>query len=251
MTQIMDSVETPLTDDRWDEGSPRVAALPTAQEYEQFDYRPMPVLAPVAGVLGVCSLIAYLGLFGIGLAIVGVFVGLLAMLLIKRSAGGLSGLWLAATGFLLCVTNAAAGIGLQVYHYQHEVPEGFERVNFTQQISKQGFVTENGVQRIPPDVEALFGKPIFLKGFMYPQNETEGLGVFLLLKDSGQCCFGGQPALQDMMGVVMPPEKPVDYYQGRVAVAGTLRLNDKYQGGSLEPIYIFEASYFSKAKSAF
>lgn len=256
MSQIVETVdppeavEPPVAEKDWSQ--PRVrTALPSAQEYEQFDYRPMPLLAPIAAVLAVCSLIAYLGLFGIGLAIIGTFVGLLAVWVIRRSEGALSGMWLALAGLLLCATNAAAGIGLQVYHYKHEVPEGYTRVNFTQEISKRGFEVRDGVQRVPEAVEALAGKQIFLKGFMYPTGRTEGLPGFLLLKDSGQCCFGGKPALQDMIGVRMVPGKEVDYYAGRVAVAGTFEINEEYRGGELEPIYILVAEHFTKAKTSF
>lgn len=252
MTQTLETLETPSAADEWSSDS---AGLPepsdVSQQSQEFDFRPMPVLAPVAGVLGVCSLLAYLGLFGIGLAFVGIPVSLLAVVVVLRSRGALSGLWVALTGLLLCAANTAGGIALQVYHFQHEVPEGFARVNFTNQISKRGFFVENGQQTIPPEVLNLVDQPIFLKGFMYPTGQTEGLAHFLLLKDSGQCCFGGKPALQDMIGIKMAPGKEVDYYAGRVAIAGTFKLNTEYQGGSLEPVYILEGEYFSKAKTSF
>lgn len=250
MTQIMETAETPAARDAWSD-PPARTSLPNAQEYEQFDYRPMPMLAPIAGVMAVCSLIAYLGLFGIGLAFVGAFVALLAMLSIKRSAGGLSGMWLAATGLVLCMTNALGGIALQVYQYNHEVPDGFERVNFTQEISTPGFELRDNAQHVPQVVKDLVDKPIFIKGFMYPTGQTEGLHAFLLLKDSGECCFGGKPALEDMVGVRMAPGSEVDYYGGRVAVAGTFKLNEEYQGESLEPVYILDGVHFSKAKTSF
>lgn len=249
MSQIVETVDPPVAEEEWSHAP--VRTLPSAQEYEQFDYRPMPLLAPIAGVLAVCSLIAYLGLFGIGLAIIGIFVGLLAVWIIRRSQGALSGMWLAVVGLLLCATNAVGGIGLQVYHYKHEVPEGYTRVNFTQEISNRGFEVRDGAQRVTEAVEALAGKQIFVKGFMYPTGRTEGLPGFLLLKDSGQCCFGGKPALQDMIGVQMVPGKEVDYYAGRVAVAGTFEINKNYQGGDLDPIYILVAEHFSKAKTSF
>ena len=252
MSQTLDTLETTPAPEVWPSDADRaVDPVPSDREHEEFSYRPMPVLAPVAGVLGVCSFVAYLGLIGIGLALLGLPISLVAVLVILRSRGALSGMWIAAAGLLLCAANSVGGIALQVYHYNHEVPEGFTRVNFTNQISKLGFVTENGRQTIPPEVEALFGKQIFLKGFVYPTERTEDLSEFLLLKDSGQCCFGGQPALEDMIHVRMAPGKEVDYYSGRVAVAGTFKVNSHYQGGSLEPIYVLDAEHFSKAKTSF
>ncbi len=217
----------------------------------EFDYRPMPVLAPIAAVLGVLSLSSFLGLFGIALAMLGTLIGLIAFWQIRRSMGAYGGQRVALAGLFSSLVLGICGAALQFYKYKHEVPPGYQRVSFTQDISARKFIEEDGLQRVPPDVTALTGKPIFLKGFMYPTNQEHGLSSFLLLKDSGQCCFGGQPALQDMIGVEVKPGLDVDYYNGRVAVAGTLKLNANYQGGSLEPIYLFEADQFSKARTSF
>ncbi len=220
--------------------------------FGQFDYVPMPVIAPVAGVLGVCSLIAFLGLFGILLAIIGIFVGMLASWKVYRAHGDLSGMKPALSGLLLSLFSAVGGTALMVYNYQHEVPEGFQRVSFTRDISDNAFVVENGVKDVHPDVKALVDQPIFVKGFMYPTGKEYGLTEFLLLKDSGQCCFGGQPALQDMIGVRMKDGMDVDYYAGRVSVAGTFKINPEYRGqDSLEPLFLLETEFFSKAKTAF
>ena len=52
-------------------------------------------------------------------------------------------------------------------------------------------------------MKALDGQRIFIKGYMYPTKELEGLNSFLLVKDTGQCCFGGNPAITDMIMVTM------------------------------------------------
>ncbi len=220
--------------------------------FGQFDYVPMPVVAPVAGVLGVCSLIAFLGLFGILLAVIGIIVGVLASWKVFRSHGDLSGMKPALSGLLLSLFSAVGGTALMVYNYQHEVPEGFQRVSFSQDISDSAFVVEDGIKDVHPDVKALVDQPIFVKGFMYPSGKEYGLTEFLLLKDSGQCCFGGQPALEDMIGVRMKDDMDVDYYGGRVSVAGTFKINPEYRGqDSLEPLFLLETEFFTKAKTAF
>jgi len=220
--------------------------------FGQFEYVPMPVIAPVAGVLGVCSLIAFLGLFGILLAGIGIVVGLLASWKVYRSHGDLSGMKPALSGLLLSLFSAVGGTALMVYNYQHEVPEGFQRVSFAQDISDNAFVVEDGVKDLHPDLKALVGQPIFVKGFMYPTGKEYGLTELLLLKDSGQCCFGRQPALQDMIGVRMKDGVDVDYYGGRVSVAGTFKINPEYRGQeSLEPLFLLETEFFNKAKTAF
>ncbi len=222
-----------------------------APDPEAFEYRPMPALAPVCAVLGFCSLTALLGLFGIALAAFGTLIGLLTLWQIHRSQGLYSGKGLVLGGLISSLLLGLSGVALQVYNYQHEVPDGYERVSFARQISARGFVNQDGYQGVHPEVEALTEKPIFLKGFMYPTNQEYNLTSFLMLKDSGQCCFGGQPELQDMIGVAMTPGNEVDYYNSRVAVAGKLKINPNYRGGSLEPLYLFEADKFYKARTSF
>ncbi|QDU41137.1 hypothetical protein Mal4_55020 [Maioricimonas rarisocia] len=221
-------------------------------EYGKFDYQPVPVVAVVGCILGVLSVTAMLGLFGILLALLGTVISLLALFQIRRAAGALGGVRLSTAGLVLSVGFFFSGTAYQVYAYQTEVPEGYDRVSFTQEIAKKGFVIENDQQQVHPDVKGLVGKKIFLKGFMYPTGQTADLPSFLLLKDSGQCCFGGQPALTDMIGVVMEEGKHVDYYAGRVSVAGTFELNTKFTGeDSLEPLYILRGEFFSKARTQF
>jgi hypothetical protein len=89
---------------------------------------------------------------------------------------------------------------------------------------------------------------------MYPMRDTVGLDSFLLLKDSGECCFGGKPALQDMIGVVMEEGQTVDFSQGRVSVAGVFELNEEYDpmlGDSLQPIFMLRASFFEPSRTAY
>jgi hypothetical protein len=84
---------------------------------------------------------------------------------------------------------------------------------------------------------------------MFPENNPQGLTAFLLVKDSGTCCFGGQPKLFDMIGVQMEPGKTVDYYSGKVSVAGELELNSEYSGRERDPIYLMKGHIVSKSKT--
>ncbi|MGE0376931.1 MAG: hypothetical protein AB7Q45_16095 [Planctomycetaceae bacterium] len=250
MSQMLDTVDAPVVGDEL--AGEAVESPVESTTYGQFEYTPMPVLAPVGAVLGVCSLIAFVGLFGIILSAVGIVIAALACVKILRSQGAYTGMKPALSGLALSVFSAVGGTALMVYNYRYEVPEGFERVSFSQQISKTAFLEENGIRDIHPNVKALVDKPIFLKGFMYPTGQMTGLTEILLLKDSGQCCFGGQPKLEDMVGVKVKEGLDVDHYAGRVSVAGTFKINPAYTGASsLEPLFQLEVEYFSKAKTAF
>ncbi len=249
MSQIMDALDDVKSSESDPAPIPADIQITHDPTYGQFDYVPMPVVAPVSAVLGLCALLAYFGLFGIILAVIGTVVSLVACWKIGRSKGAFAGMKFAIIGLLLCSTSAIGGSARQFYLYEHEVPEGYERVSFSRDISQKGFVTEEGIQDVHPDVMALMGKPIFLKGFMYPTQQQFDITEFLMLKDSGQCCFGGQPDLQDMINVLIP--EGIEYSPHRVAVAGKLKINPNYQGGNLEALFVFEADHFSEAQTSF
>ncbi len=248
MSQVMEAVDDLNVAGSHD--TPSVErVVPYDSTYGQFDYVPMPVVAPVSAVLGLCALLAYFGLFGIMMAFIGTLVGLVACWKIGRSQGALAGMKLAVLGLLLSSASAIGGTARQVYLFQNEVPEGYERVSFTKDISEKAFIIEQGIQDVHPDVMALMDKPIFLKGFMYPTKQQTGIVDFLLLKDNGQCCFGGQPKLEDMISVQIP--EGVEYSPQRLAVAGKLKVNPEYQGGSLEALFILDAVQVSEAQTSF
>jgi hypothetical protein len=222
------------------------------EDFSEFNYRPVPMVA-VAGFA--LALISFGGIFiwlALPLCLVAAIVCLMALVSIRRSNGEFGGGWLSATGLLLSIAFFVSGITWQVYAYQTELPEGFQRVSFVNDISAKEFIqTERGMD-VHPDVRALEGKKVFLKGFMYPTQTFVGLQTFLLIKDNNQCCFGGKPAIQDRLGVVFDEGVTADYYAGRVSIAGTFQINPKFDGSDdLMPLYMVKAERFYKAKSDF
>ena len=217
----------------------------------EFSYRPVPMSAVIGGVLAVLSLTALLAWLAIPVAVVAALICLVATFTILRSQGELAGLWMAAGGLALSTVMAVAGVLLTMHRYKTEIPEGYERVSFARDISAKGvgYQEVDGRLRmvIPPEVRALEGKPIYLKGFMYPQGRPNYLTQFVMCKDNAQCCFGGEPPLQDMIGVMLGEGDTTDYTDSLVGVAGKLKLNPEYRGGKLDPIYILEAEHVARA----
>lgn len=220
---------------------------------EEFDlsYRPVPATAPVALFLGVCSALCLVSVLAFVFCLVGLGVGAAAMLKIRGSRGEYGGKWLATSGTVLSVLFLFGGVGWHSYLFATEVPEGFERVTFRSDISEKGFVNQNGQVGPHPDVAALDGQKVFLKGYMYPEEKQEGIRSFILVKDSGQCCYGGNPDLKDMIQVQIANPEGVKLDTGLVSVAGVFHLKDFTKGGQLMPVYELEATYFSLAKTSF
>ena len=168
-----------------------------------FDYVPVSPWAPLALCLGLLSLTGFLGLFGLYIAGFGVFIGIAAMSRIRASDGAVKGQWLAALGFALSACSLVLGSVKMAHAYSTEVPEGYQRVNFPREIADRQFVYIGGRRKIPPEVQPLLGKKVYLKGFMWATQDTEGLPRFILLKDNGECCFGGKPKSHDFITVTL------------------------------------------------
>ena len=219
--------------------------------FEEFGYKPIPPLAPVSAVLGVCALSGFLSLLGLVFALFGFGFGIMTLRQIRRAEGGLGGRKLALMGTISSVMLLVSATAMHFYWYQTELPEGFRRISFGADISKKGFVVEDGERRAHPDVEELAGKTLFLKGFMYPEQQLDGLSTFILCRDNGQCCFGGQPKIEDMIKVKMAEGQTARYYEYMVSVAGVFRLRDSRKAGNLEPAYELEATHFGPAKTSY
>ena len=215
-----------------------------------FHYAPVSPLAPITAFLGVVSSLSLLSLAGIVVAIMGVILGIVAIIRIRGSAGEIRGTMIAALGLVTSAAFGSTGIGLQYHWYQTEVPPGHIRVNFPEEISKLEFVMAGGQKKIPPPVTKLLGKKIFIKGWMMPSNRTQGLKKFILIKDSGDCCFGGFPKAFDHIDVTLIDGKKTDSFAtSKIFVTGVLNANPNVPDG--ETVYTMQATDCGLARSAF
>lgn len=224
---------------------------PGFREYEEFTYRTLPVIAVIGFVVAVLSAISMLVWIAIPLCMVGFLLCGSAFLTIRRNSEVYSGRLMALSGMVMSLLFMGVGLGYQVHLYNTEVPEGYERISFVKDISDKGFVQQYGQMTVHPDILKLDGKKIFLKGYIYQTGKIHGLTSFLLVKDNQSCCFGATPAVTDRMGVVMPEGKAIDYKAGKVAVAGTFRLNENFTNDDLDPLYLFDCDYFNSRISDF
>ncbi len=215
-----------------------------------FSYTPISPWGTIAIALAFLGLTAFLGLFGIVVAAVAFIVSIAAIVRIRGAQGTVRGMLAAVIGLLLSTSCVGGGVASQVYHYNHEVPEGYRRTSFPEEISARQFRVFRGNQRrLHPEVAKLVGQKIFLKGFMWLSQRQEGLETFVLLKDNGECCFGGKPQPFDMMRVDLQNGATVDGHTGMVSVAGILRANIK--AGEDEAVYVMEADFVEASRTRF
>jgi hypothetical protein len=219
--------DTPVTQDA--ARAPLAGAWGEASDGEDFDYVPVSPWAPIALCLGLLGLTGFIGIFGLYVAFFGIFIGIAAISRIRASAGFVKGTGIAAVGLVLSVASFALGSAKMAHAYSTEVPDGFKRVNFPKDIAEKGFVTVYGHRKLEPSVATLIGQKVYLKGFMWATQDTEGLTRFILLKDNGECCFGGKPKSHDYIFVTLASfnggeRPPLSYRAGGLSVK---ELNDE------------------------
>ncbi len=242
MSQVLEEQRVPAA------GSVRPS---TREEFNEFNYRPVPIVAVTGIILTLLGSMALFLWIALPIALLGALVSLLALVTIRRSEGAYSGTVVSTLSLLLACGFIAGGLAYQVYLYKTETPEGYQRVSFYRDISEKGVVETPYSVMAHKDVAALDGQKVFLKGFIYPTEKMTGLNKFLLLKDNGQCCFGGKPKLQDRIGVELRGFT-FDHTYNKVSLAGTFHLNKNYHGGEgLEPLFLLEADKCTLSASDF
>ena len=198
----------------------------------EFGYRALSSGAVVSVVLGLLSLIliptAYTSIEAVlmlsPLPLAGIVVGLGSWRKIRRVPYELTGGGLAMAGALLSAALLIGGVALSVYVYTHEVPDGYTRLTFRQMKPEQRQVDREIL--IPPDVRALDGQQVFLKGYMRPPAQMVQTESFLLVRDNQECCFGEQlPMYFDQVQVRLVPPLREDYSTRLFRVAGRLKIN--------------------------
>ena len=154
--------------------------------------------------------------------LVGIAFGVFSLFSIRRYPAELSGKGVAIAGMVGSLLIFVGGVTTYTAIYLTEVPEGYERISFNVLRPAAGMPET----AIPQEAFELNGKQIFVKGYVHPS--ISGLGPvrqFVMVPDLGTCCFGGQPALTDMIEVTVPDNQRVKYSTRKRKIAGTLKVN--------------------------
>jgi hypothetical protein len=209
------------------------------------------LIALVLGVLSVCVVITAASSFEYCLMVapiplMGIFFALRAIGTIRRYPDQYTGLALAQIGLVLSIVFLVGGVAYGGYVYATEVPDGYTRISFT--TMKPDELQERGGTIIPPEVAALEGKKIFIKGYIRPDSITvpHGIDRFLLVRDNNQCCFGDLSKIKyyDQIDVLLTGDNRVDYTQGVFRIGGVLHIEPQYAAYPTgRPVFSLKADY--------
>lgn len=217
--------------------TPRAGDLP---EPSIEHYRVISSLAVVSFVVGLLSaLILFDWILGI-IPTIGIICGTLALLRIRSRPEELTGEGIALIGTLISTLFLLGGWSWAIYDYTTELPPDAMRISYAQ---LQPPESEPG--QVPPESAKEFnGKRVFIKGYVYPTGQRTGIQQFVLCRDNGTCCFGGQPKLTDMIEVTLRPPLKLDYSPRLHKLAGVFRVQTVQSAdvkGSI--LYQLEADY--------
>jgi len=183
---------------------------------EVSDYRAVSGWAIGSLVLAVLSPLAFADWWLAVVPVAGIVVGLVGWRQIAMRPEALVGAPLAIGGVVVSAGLLIAGLTTLTQIYIAELPEGFIRINYKMLQPLDG----DPATAVPPTAYEADGKDVLLKGYMYPGSEQEGIVQFLLVRDQGDCCFGGNPKITDRVLVTLSDTDGIDFTPRLVKIAG-------------------------------
>ena len=90
---------------------------------------------------------------------------------------------------------------------------------------------------VTPEIEALKGQRVRIRGYMLPSFQQSGLTQFVLMRDNMECCFGPGAMIYDSIIVEMKPGATADYSIKPVTVDGIFEIEEYRVDGELFGLY--------------
>ena len=187
-------------------------------------------------ILAVLGLMSFLLVGLVILPVVGLLLGINALVSIRRYPEELLGKPFAKVGIALSLLTLVTAPAYHAYVYATEVPPGYERVAFATLTSPK-----NAPDQPPAEALQFDGKKIFVKGYIHPTSmDAPRAKKFVLVPDLGTCCFGGQPPLTHMIEVTLSGDDFAKKSMRTQKLSGTLRVNRQ-----LKPIEGLQGVYYT------
>jgi len=179
-------------------------------------------IAGTAIAAAVAAALSPLAFFDWSLAVVpilGIVLGTLAYRTISQRPDEFTGRPLAIGAIVVSAVSLVAGLVTLSLAYAAELPEGYERLNYGMLQPLNG----DPPGTVPDTARGMDGRNVLLKGYMYPGKQQTGITQFLLVRDQGDCCFGGNPKITDRVLVQLKdPAHPkgIDFSSRLTKIAG-------------------------------
>lgn len=195
-------------------------SMPVKPPEDQLQYRSVSKAAVLSLVFAVLGFLSFLGAIFVLLPLIGFGFGVAAIASIKKYPLELVGKTPALIGLF---TSLACGIGatsLHTYIYYTEVPEGYQRISFYDLKPNKRTQLEYSEK-----ADEFDGKKVFIRGYVRPGDRKRELKNFVMVGDWGDCCFGGNPEMTDVVAISIKIDETVDYGLGVRKIGGIFRVN--------------------------
>jgi hypothetical protein len=170
-------------------------------------YRALSPAAVTSCILGIASFAAFLGFWLVVLPLCGLALGVFAVRRIAARPDELTGRLPAMSGIALSAVCLAGGQATLWYRYINEVPPGHVRMSYDDLQPDPRIANEV----VPPSAGEFDGKQVFVEGYVLAGTLKDGIRTFILVRDKGTCCFGGNPKLTDRILVALKPGRTFTY----------------------------------------
>lgn len=196
-------------------------------EYSENDlqYRSISKAAVLSIVFAILGTLSFLGTAFLILPIMGIGFGIAGVSNVRAYPLELVGKNAAKVGIILSAICLVWASATHAYVYYTEVPEGYQRISFYD-------LKPNKLTQLPYSeaAELLDGKKVFVRGYVRAGNKQRDLSSFILVGDFGECCFGSNPKMTDVIGVSIKIDETVDYSWRVRKIGGTFRLHKMAKG---------------------
>jgi len=180
------------------------------------EYRSPSQYAIAAAILAVLSPIAFFDWWLAAVPALAIVLGLIGWRQVASRPEVLTGLPLAIGGAAFASCTLAGSLTWLSIQYAAELPEGYSRIDYSLLQPAEG----EPPTAVPESATDLDGRLVLLKGYMYPGKEQRGIAEFLLVRDQGDCCFGGNPKITDRVLVRLADRQGIDFTPRLVKIAG-------------------------------
>jgi len=142
-------------------------------------------------------------------------------------------------------------IKLLVPNKQFRKEEGITRATFDDidllKILNMQPVPMDAPEHFPGWLSDLGGVRVRIRGFMKPWYADEDLTEFLFVRDNGECCFGPNVAIYDVIAVTLAEGESTDYIPGiPFDVEGTFRIEPYADEVELLALYFLDDAVILK-----
>lgn len=179
-------------------------------------YRAIGGAVVAAAVLGLLSPLAFLDWWLAVVPVLGIVLGLVACRDIAARPTELGGGRIAVAAIAVSACALVGGLVYQSLVYTQELPPGFVRASYAMLQPLPG----DPPTAIPDSARDLDGRDVLLKGYMYPGKQQQGIVQFLLVRDQGDCCFGGNPKITDRVLVQLRDPQGIEFSPRLRKIAG-------------------------------